>query len=218
MGTVVISCKTIEKELNAAMQLTDCAFPVRWLEPGLHNTPKILAGVLQENLDACYDADTVLLAMGFCGNSVVGLHTHNFQLVLPRVDDCISLMLGSMEERKKHFATYFMTEGWLKGERNIWKEYEYCIQRYGEKLGKTLFDMMFQNYHNLALINTGCYEMAPAEEETRKIADSLHLQYQEICGTLSYLQSLLRGPWPADRFVIVPPNSVLTGRMCVSSM
>ncbi len=110
MTAVIIACKTIEQELNAAMEQTGCDYPVVWLEPGLHDVPKKLHETLEAHLDTVRGYDTVLLAMGFCGNSVVGLHTHDFELVIPRRDDCISLLLG---DTQRPFAAVFLTEGWL---------------------------------------------------------------------------------------------------------
>lgn len=213
MNHVIISCKTIENELLAAMKETNCQYEVRWIESGLHNVPKKLHRKLQEMLDGCEGADTVLLAMGLCGNSVQGLTTGSFQLVVPRVDDCISLLLGSTKTRtafSRQTGAYFLTDGWLKGERNIWKEYEYTRSKYGEELGQEIFDAMFSHYRTLALVDTGCYDLAPAEKEARRIADHLKLDYALLPGTLSYLETLLQRQWAEEQFILVPPHSELT--------
>ena len=146
MNTVIIACQTLQNELEAAMAACNFSCEIRWIESGLHNVPKKLHATLQEHLDQCDGFDTVLLVMGYCGNSVADIETHDFQLVIPRVDDCISLLLGSVTSRRRQSAggcTYFMTEGWLQGERNIWKEYEYAINKYGPELGQEIFDTMF---------------------------------------------------------------------------
>lgn len=212
MATAVIACRTIEDELTALIQRTRSPHDIIWIEAGLHNDPVKLHNRLQEELDRCDGSyDTVLLCMGTCGNSVKDLHTGSFSLVLPRVDDCITLLLGSMNTRRaaNSAGTYFMTEGWLRGERNIWKEYEYAIQKYGEKRGKRIFDVMFANYHHLKLVDTGCYDMAAAEAEARKMAEALHMEYGVLPGTLSYMAQLLTGPWPGEQFIVVPPHGRL---------
>jgi len=217
MSTIIIACKTIENELAAAMSTCDCSFEIRWLESGLHNVPKKLHDFLQDILDGCTGCDTVLLAMGFCGNSVAGIQTHEFTLVMPRVDDCISLFLGSFSQRKQHSAsgsTYFMTEGWLEGERNIWKEYEYTFNKYGPELGQEIFNTMFQNYKNLALIDTGCFDMTKAIADTKKIARKLNLSYIQLPGTIDYLIELLSFKWDPERFLMIPPHSQLGLSQC----
>lgn len=214
MSTLIISCKTIEPELKAAMTMSGCTHEVLWLESGLHNTPRKLNLRLQELLDRGTGVDTVLLAMSFCGNSVVGLNTGNFRLIIPRSDDCITLLLGSLEERMKQKATYFLTEGWLSGERNLWREYEECIRKYGREKGEWIMSAMLEHYRNLALVDTGCAARQDLEEEVRRIAEKLDLNYIRIPGTLSHLRQLLTGPWPADRFVVIPPNSTVTAADC----
>lgn len=195
------------------MERSGCLYPVLWLKSGLHNTPSLLREEIQKLLDQCRSADTVLLAMGLCGNSVNHLKTHGFRMVLPRVDDCISLLLGSVERRQSiahtYGNTYFMTDGWLKGEKNIWSEYQYAVQKYGEDMGKRIFDTMFHHYQNLALIDTGCYPVEAQRAETRRIAEKLTLAYQELSGGTDYLEELLSGSWPEERYFLVPPYSVL---------
>lgn len=214
MKTVVIACKTIEQELLASMKKTGCHFPVLWLESGLHNWPDKLRNRIQGLLDRCQDYDTVLLAMSFCGNSIVGLETHAFRMVIPRSDDCITLLLGSPERRQEAKATYFLTEGWLKGELNLWNEYRNCLAKYGEKRGKRIFGALLAHYRNLALVDTGCFDREALQTQVREIASVLGLHYVCLEGTLDHLNQLLSGPWTEDRFVLVEPNSTVTAEMC----
>ncbi len=214
MPVRIISCKTIEPELRHAMEQVGCGYDVRWLESGLHNVPQKLNMRLQQELDQCEDCDTVLLAMSFCGNSVVGVRTGDFQLVIPRSDDCITLLLGSLKERVKYKGTYFLTEGWLAGERNLWREYQDCLKRYGEKRGKRIFAVMLEHYRNLALVDTGCEARENLEEEVKFIAGKLNLDYIQIPGTLDFLKQLLTGPWEPERFVVIPPHTQVQEKDC----
>ena len=214
MNPIIIACKTIEQELLAAMEQTNCNYPILWLESGLHNWPDKLHARIQELLDGCGDFDTVLLAMSFCGNSVVGLKNRDFQLVIPRSDDCITLLLGSPQRRREAKATYFLTEGWLKGELNLWKEYQNCLAKYGEKRGKRIFSALLAHYKKLALVDTGCFDREALEEQVRQIAAVLGLEYICLDGTLDHLNQLLTGPWTEERFVQVEPHSIVTTEMC----
>lgn len=211
---MIISCRTIENELLRTMELTHCQYPVYWLESGLHNWPDTLNTRIQDILDHCSGYDSVLLAMSFCGNAVVGLRTHDFQLVIPRCDDCITLLLGSLQRRKTVTATYFLTEGWLRGERNIWVEYQHCLSKYGQKRGKIIFRTMLSNYKHMALLDTGCFDAETLETQVRQIAEALELSYVRLNGTLEYLNSLLGTYWDPKRFVVVQPNSIVTNQMC----
>lgn len=211
----IIACKTIEKELLAAMAQVGCQYPVLWLESGLHNWPDKLRCEVQRLLDSCNGCGTVLLAMSLCGNSVVGLKTGDFSLIVPRCDDCITLLLGSPERRKKLPGTYFLTQGWLDGERNLWVEYQMALNKYGEKRGKRIFSAMLAHYDHLALLDTGCFDRQALEPVVQSMARELGLAPACLAGTLEYLRVLLTGPWDREQFLTVPPNGELTWKDCM---
>ncbi len=205
MKTAVIACKTMEDELNYAMEQTGSNDPVFWLEQGLHNVPRQLRDAVQNALDAA-GAERVLLAMGFCGNSLIGLRIPAVELIVPRVDDCISLLLGSVKRRleiSRAYSAYFFTEGWLRGERNIWVEHQHMLETYGEELTEELEKSMFGHYRTLGLLDCGIKPIEPLVEGTKMIAEGLHLTQQVIPASARYLEDLLTGPWPAERFLTV---------------
>lgn len=211
MKTAVIACKTIEHEMKTAMERCGVDYPVEWLEPGLHNVPKKLNRVLQDTLDSL-SCDRVLLALGSCGNSLAGLEVGDYELIYPRVDDCISLLLGGVPRRlavSREHAAYFFTYGWLNGENNIWKEYQQMTDKYGEDVAEMLIGDMYGHYRTLGLIDCGVLPFEPLEKESRLIAEKLHLEPRRIEGTLSYLEALLCGPWDEERFNVKPPHSVI---------
>lgn len=192
-----------------AAEKCGCSYETRWIESGLHNFPKRLNSALQQELDAVA-AERVLLCFGTCGNSMVGLETRDYELVIPRVDDCISLLIGSVAERMKinaAHASYFLTAGWLRGERNIYVEYEYSIKKYGEELGKSIMETMLANYKYLSLLDTGSYDIAPARAESERIAKELGLGLRVVPASVSYISELLTGPHTNERFLVFPPNT-----------
>ena len=212
MTTAVIACKTMEDELNWAMERTGSDFPVFWLEQGLHNVPKKLLDAVQTALDAA-GTERVRRAMGFCGNALIGLRVPAAELIVPRVDDCISLLLGSVKRRleiSREFSAYFFTEGWLRGERNIWVEHQHMLETYGEELTEELEKSMFGHYRTLGLLDCGIKPVEPLVEGTKMIAEGLHLTQRVIPASAQYLADLLTGPWPAERFLTVRGERTIT--------
>ncbi len=212
MKTAVIACRTIEDELRFAMERTGIEYPILWLEQGLHNVPEKLNAALQSALEEA-GAERVLLGMGFCGNAVKGLHVPVQELILPRVDDCISLLLGSVQRRlevSREYAAYFFTEGWLRGERNIWVEHQHMLETYGEELTEELEKSMFGHYRTLGLLDCGVKPVDGLVEGTKMIADGLHLTQQVIPATVRYLEELLTGPWPEKRFLVLSGGAVIS--------
>jgi len=211
MDSVVIVCETIRDEYLDAAEKCGCTYETRWIESGLHNVPDKLRSRLQDELDSITHK-RVLLCFGTCGNSVIGLETRDFELVIPRVDDCISMLIGSVAQRTKinsSHSAYFLTAGWLRGERNIFAEYEYTLEKYGDVTGKEIMDVMLANYKNLALLDTGSYDLKDAKDESQRIANVLDLELMVLPASVNYITQLLTGPHDPDRFSIFPPNTKL---------
>jgi len=163
-------------------------------------------------LDDVSDAERVLLAFGYCGNAVVGLTAGAFELIVPRADDCISLMLGSCARRDEvstEKATYFLTPGYLEHESNIWSEYQAFVARRGQEMADRIFASLLAHYRRLGIIDTGTFDVAPFLERTRPIAATFGLDHEVIPGTTGAFQRLLTGPWD-EGFIRVGPRETLT--------
>ncbi len=213
MSTIIVACKTMEDELGLLMKGPGPELPVFWIPSGLHNVPANLHTCLQQTLDGLPPADRVLLAMGSCGNSLVGIHC-TAPLIVPRADDCVSLLLGSAQSHAlSHKGVYFMTAGWLRGERNLMAEYEDLCRKYGKGRADRVFARMLLHFTDLALLDTGTFPLAPARAETQAMARRFSLGYREIPADLSFLRQLLTGPWPEDRFLCLEPGQILTAEM-----
>ena len=214
MKTEVIYCGMIERELLAAARKCSADLPMRRVEGGLHNTPAKLTERLQEELDrTAPETERVLLAFSFCGNALAGLKTGDYELIVPRADDCITLLLGSYQTRletQREAQSYFLTEGWLKGGKSIWDEYCHAVSRYGERRAKSVFRSMLQHYKRLLVIDSGVSEMPQLLERTEEIAKTLSLRHEVRPGTLAFLEQLLSGPWDAENFLRVPPHTTLS--------
>lgn len=212
MSTLIVACQTIGDELKMAVDETKCNYPILWIESGLHIDPESLRKRLQEELDRITNVEQVLLAFGYCGNALLGLKTAGCRIIFPRVDDCITLLLGSCEKRKEvsgEMGTYFLTKGWLDYEKNIWVEYQESVKRMGKAKADRIYKMILQHYKRLGVIETGAYELENFLEKTRNIANDLKLDHHVIPGTLRYLKKLLTGPWD-EEFVVIEPGETIT--------
>lgn len=210
--TIILACNTIRNELERTLQKTNCIYPVLWVESGLHLVTNSLRRRLQEELDRISGVGRVLLAFGFCGNAVVGLKSGDYKLIFPRVDDCITLLLGSRENRQRSGlggGVYFLTKGWLEGEANIWKEYNAVLKRFGPEKTERIFNIMLAHYKFLGLIDTGTGDFQDLLPEAREISDVLKLELLMLQGTDRYLKNLLVGPWDDEHFVSIPPFTTI---------
>lgn len=212
LKTLALACKTIAAEVELAAQKVKASFPILWIESGLHNCPDKLKQHLQEEIDRIANADCILMLFGYCGNALLGLASAKSSLVIPRVDDCISLLLGGNAQRNRlnsKAMAYFLTSGWLKHENNLWCEYEYCRNKYGPERTRQIFKIMLANYKNLNVIKTGAYDIDALIPKTKTIAAELDLKHVVVEGSLRLLCKALRGDWD-HHFAIIEPGRPVT--------
>ena len=179
MRTVGIACRTIEDEINSVGKVLSDICPLIWIESGLHNYPSRLRDRLQEEIDKLTDVDNIVLIFGYCGNSVEGLLSTNAQLVIPKVDDCISMLLGGNEVRlevSRQRPSYYLTDGWLRYEYNIFQEYLHCQEKYGSVRTQRIFGAMLEHYTTLNFIDTGTYSVEQLMAQTAELATAANLQ------------------------------------------
>jgi hypothetical protein len=184
------------------------------LDFGLHVNPKQLQTALQETIDAsAQEFDTIILGYGLCSQAVVGLRANNCTLIVPKVDDCIAIFLGSDQAYKQQYrsepGTYYLTKGWIEVGDSPFSEYERTVEKYGEETARHLISRMLNNYTRLALINTGQFELERYREYCRDAAERFGLRFEEIPGSSTLIKKLLNGPWD-EEFVIANPGETIT--------
>ena len=209
--TKVIACATVIEEM---LPLLPPDVDHRVLDFGLHVNPEALQRALQEAIDAWATlAETILLGYGLCSQAVVGLRANDCTLVVPKVDDCIAIFLGSEEAYKAQSrtepGTYYLTKGWIEAGDSPFGEYDSLVKQYGEKKAQWLMGKMLKNYTRLALINTGQYELERYRDYSRHTAKRFELRYEEIPGSNALIKKMLYGPWD-DEFVVARPGETIS--------
>ena len=203
----VLACTTVIEELEP---LLPDFVDVEMLDFGLHLVPKNLKQSLQDAInEAGKTYDTVILGYGLCSMAVVGLKATNCTLVVPKVDDCIVLFLGSGEaysrQVKKEPGTYYLTKGWLEVSDTLWDEYKRTEERYGEEKAKQIMKIMLKNYKRLVYIDTGVKNQDSHRKEAQRIAERVSLRFEEVQGSNKLVKKIIQGPWDDD-ILVVPPG------------
>ena len=206
----VIACATVIEEMLGFLP-PDVSHEV--LDFGLHLRPERLREALQAKIDqSSPEADVLLLGYGLCSMAVVGLQARSAHLVIPRVDDCIAIFLGSCvaykEQAKKEPGTYYLTKGWIEAGDTPFEEHKQLVNKYGEERALRMTRLMLKNYKRLAFINTGQYEIERFRDYARKTADSFALRFEEIEGSPALVQKMINGPWE-DEFVVIQPGETI---------
>ena len=213
----IIACATVAEELRL-MGVRDGE--MLELEFGLHVYPEKLRETLQKEIDTIPGNGDIILGYGLCSNAAVGLVSRKHRLIIPRVDDCIALFLGSRKEHLRSLqeepGTYFLTKGWIKAAELPINEYLSMVERYGEQRAMRVSKMMLANYKRVVLINTGNYRLEEFREAARSMAETFDLNYEEIQGSNRMLRMMLDGEWNSE-YVVVEPGEETTLSMFMNS-
>ena len=202
----------MRNELQFAIKETGINYPVVYVEFGLCNSRESLHRKIQKEVDMINDADVILMVLGYCGNSLAGIQSSCCKIVVPKVSDCITLLLGSADVRKKksqEMGTYFFTHGWLTGERNILKEYERSVAIYGMQRALQIMKTMLGRYGRFTIIDTGAYPLETVVPKVQKFAQELGMLCEVVPGSLRLFHKLLLGQWDED-FIVLGPGQEIT--------
>jgi hypothetical protein len=207
----VIACATVIEEI---LPLLPSGMTYEVLDFGLHLHPGNLRQTLQEAIDtASAEADIIILGYGLCSMAVVGLKATHCTLVVPRVDDCIAIFLGSRAAYKAQASqepgTYYLTKGWIEVSDTPFAEHKRLVEQYGQERADRMIKLMLKNYTRLAFIDTGQYEQEHYRDYARRMAEQFELRYEEIPGSTSLIEKMLNGPWDDD-FVVARPGETIT--------
>jgi len=209
MSWLLLACNTIREDIGAAAQNVCAEMPMVFLDSGLRIVPEKLRQRLRSEIDgAGGNVSHILFGFWLCGNALVGLQSSDKTLVIPKVDDCITLLLGSTARRIEinREGAYFLTRGWIDNRITIWDEYQLYLRQYGAKKTRIIMQSMLGNYRCLVLLNTGLPDGGDWRETAKRMASVFSLEKVEITGTHTGIERLLSGAWDED-FLVVPPGT-----------
>ncbi len=156
----VVACTVLKPELDLLLDSVPEVAEVIYLDAALHVYPqKMLERLRQEVRTLGPKVDAVFLGYGYC-QSLRGLDEEfDFPVILPQVDDCISLLLTPeryAEEVRREVGTWFMSPGWTEiGAQMVIKELK--LER-AVRYGKDPMEMarrLFTHYRRGLFIDTG---------------------------------------------------------------
>ncbi|HSC71506.1 MAG TPA: DUF1638 domain-containing protein [Candidatus Methylomirabilis sp.] len=208
----LIACEVFKDEFEATCPPD---LSRTYLPQGLHRTPGKMPTAIQEILDGVSpEVQTVLLGYGLCSNGVVGVTSRAASIVMPRVHDCIALLLGSRERYEAEVAacpgTYYITPGWaVYGITSLSSYRNEYLPKYGEETARYIARELLKNYKRVALINHGVGDIQTARAHAQEMAEVFNLSYVEIPGSLEYVRRLVHGRWDSDDFVVIPPGRAI---------
>ena len=233
----VIACKVLYREISLLSTVSEHIIDATYLRQGFHDTPQVLQSLLQQEIDRVEaredmysylpadeerEFDAILLGYGLCSNSVTGLKSRRYPLVIPRAHDCATLLLGSKEKYREVFdaaqgSMYWYSGGWIENAvmpsrgrvERLRAAYE---EKYGEDNAEYLMEMeqnWLKEYKACAFIDWHVLDNAAHIAFTKDCADYLGWEYRQLTGDSGLLRDFLSGSWDDARFLVVPPGQTL---------
>ena len=204
----IITCRAlapvVEELLGAAEALTV-------LDIALHLQPERLRQSLCDAVAGLeQEGETILLGYGLCGRALEGVASSKSTLVLPKVDDCVGMLLGSRQRHRQilnqHPGTYFLEPHWLDTELNIFDQITKGLDHIPQERRKQLLKVALKHYDRLVLLASEC-PAGEAEARCRQLAEENDMNFCCLTSDLGLLDRLLHGPWDAPEFIVAPPGT-----------
>ncbi|MFO7930231.1 MAG: DUF1638 domain-containing protein [Desulfosalsimonas sp.] len=210
---VIIACRVMEYELESLRQQKGGDdVEIRYLDQNLHRTPEKMPDLIQAQIDDAADyAELIVLGYGLCSNGIVGITARKQQVCIPRVHDCIALLLGSRQAYFRAFneraGTYYLTPGWVAEEKDPlgMMENEYT-PRMGRETAEWGIKEELKHYSHIVLIDTSTGDIKKLRKRARANAEFLGKEYEEVKGSRAYFEKILFGPYDTEDFVCLEPG------------
>ena len=129
----IISCKIFETYIK---DMIDDNYDVVYLDVQLHNYPKKLTRLIQQEIDQTQGYDKILLLYGLCGNMLLDIQVKDIPVYVLKVHDCLSILLGGhqrfLDEFEDRKSSSWTCRGLLenKAKSNL-KDYQQWVIDYG---------------------------------------------------------------------------------------
>ncbi|MHB8076523.1 DUF1638 domain-containing protein [Desulfosporosinus fructosivorans] len=184
MKAKIFVCSTLADEVEKVLpEGMSCEL----LPYALHREPRKLNSELQARIDADQEHDTLLFAYGLCSNGVVNLHSKTHTLVIPRVHDCITLLLGSrqiyQQEFEKNPGTIYLSKGWIDQGGEPRAEFQKYCEKFGEENARYIIETEYHHYKRLVFIDTGVGDHEGLVEHSKQVAEFMGASFVEKTST-----------------------------------
>lgn len=221
-----ITCKVMQREAYFCAARSKNVVDIVLMEQGLHDEPEKLRREVQKALDNTCDIqgrpyDASLLGYGLCSNGIVGLSA-KIPIVAPRGHDCITLLLGSKDKYQEYFdshrGVYWYSPGWIESggqpsEERYGKKLKEYKEKYGDDNAQYLMEVeqnWIKEYNWATYIDWGLTDSDEYKNYTKRCAEFLHWNYDELKGSPVLMQKLVDGHWNDSEFLVIKPGQKIS--------
>lgn len=209
MSIGILACGALVPYVRAAQNVVKVDYPIVEIDRNYHDRPNILRRMLEDAIAKFpEEVDTILAAMGACGNCWSNLSC-KCRLVIPRMDDCVTILLHTDDEwhpNLKKAGHFYQIDEENEHFRPVSIYHSLC-EKYGNRRAKLICDRMFDSYTNVDIVDTGVFDCHAEDyvEKIQKDADFIQVPLGFVEGSNRVLEKLVSGDWD-DQFLIVEPE------------
>ena len=228
----VIACAVLAVDMKHSAKKLGLDIDYKFLEAGLHNSPKLLKEKLQTAIDEVSASnlyDRIIIGYGICGKGTIGIQARNIPLTIPKVHDCIAMFLGGDQAYKRQFkkypGTYYLSAGWCEektdpvSQRKQWANFgeqklnfNDLVDEYGKEAAEKTFDFLNswqKNYQRAAFIETGAKQSSKYEKFAMEMAEEYNWKYDKIKGSQALIKKMITADRSTSDILFVPPDHVI---------
>ncbi len=227
-----IACEVLARPLYHLAATCPNIIDIQLVKRGLHDEPDRMRAKLQKKIDLMEnnDYEAVLLGFGLCGGGTIGLQARSVPLVIPRVHDCVALLLGDPKRYQDEFhktpATFWSSQDFAERsdetgkfcsmgpipDEALAKQFDVFVAQYGRENAEYLIETLGawrRHYKRAAFIDMGILQPDGYKDRLHDDADHFDWTFEVLAGDLLLLRDLFNGTWSKlgqKNFVLIPPN------------
>ena len=215
-NTVILSCSSLKDYVEETQRKLGTDIPVIYLNKLYHRDPnEMREHILAKLADLPEGTDTVLVSMGYCGGSWEGVAKNSCRIVLPRIDDCVSLVMQLTDEPISDLKKpgHFYVRDKDPSHESIKRIFEHMAA--GQNLDPETTEKYHRHwqdmYEEIDIIDTPINNARSQEyyDKVKIDADWLDARLEYVMGGTHLLEKLIRGEWD-DQFLVIEPGDHVT--------
>lgn len=178
----VIAC-SIFKPYIEELEFDKSQYNFTYLKIRQHNQPHKLSKTIQKEIDETRDVNQIIVIYGICGGALLSLKAHDIPVVLVKVHDCMSILLGS----KLRYGKLTETNKSLNWSCYALKEENYVNDTLEE--WKMLYDEETVEYlKSILIVDNPIYISFDLSKES----EYLRHEQKVIKGDLTFLRDIIK--------------------------
>ncbi len=208
--TIILSCPTLKRELQTAMESHASEAAVYFLPRHLHNDPQELHRYLQDMIDSFYNVRRIVVCASRCGGGTANLRATSAELVLPRTRDCLDILLSedSLDTIRRNIRGIYFTASWMEFSKESEIDLGKLTVKMGRESAEEYLRRLYKSFNEFYIIDTGCYDVQEVKDYIAPLVEILGGTITVLHGGFKILHKIAAGEFDED-FVTIPQGGIV---------